>query len=344
MIDEIKQAYQDLEAAQRAGDGPAATNAYNRLGKLIQSAALMPPPVLPPLPAMSSLTPIIEDRSTAEQRAEILQALFDAATSGNVPAALKWLELHPESFDEPAPAEPEKGKKTRKPKRPKKPSGRKPEVLTVREQRFIEHYFGDSKGNGTDAARKAGYAGNNNVLAVTACELLKKPKIQRIVQAQLDQAIMPLEHILKTLGEQARGTVEFFLELEPGKQPQFSLQKAYENGKLHLIKGISFNENNTVKSIQFYSALEASKTIGNFHRWLNPPKPKREPGDEEPEQAARIAEQQRDAARKAIDRIMQHFNLSEAEAAKKAITFFPAAREWLNSDVPAPVKSTEAVN
>lgn len=329
MTDELTQAYNDFQEALRAGDADAIAAANARLGELVarQTAA-------PDLPEVDDEIPI------EEQRAEVLRALYDAASSGNVNAALKWLELHPESLDpqpveEPAP----NGKKRARKAKAKAAKKDKEKPLTVREERFVEHYFGDSAGNGTDAARKGGYAGNDNVLAVTASRLLRKPKIQRLVQARLDQATMPLEHILKILGEQARGTAEFFLQLDPGCTPEFSLKKAADLGKLHLIKGIAFHDNGTIRSIQWYSSSEAAKALANIHRQMRAPKPKPEAGDS-PEEAARAYEIQRDQARRAVVQIMEKFNLTEPEAAKRAVKFFPAAREWLGPEN----ETTEAVN
>lgn len=45
--------------------------------------------------------------------------------------------------------------------------------LTPRQKRFVEFYCG----NGTDAARQAGYKGSDNVLGKAAYELLRNPKI-----------------------------------------------------------------------------------------------------------------------------------------------------------------------
>jgi len=49
--------------------------------------------------------------------------------------------------------------------------------FTVKQQRFIDFY----DGNATDAARKAGYKGNNNTLGQVGDENLKKPKILKAI-------------------------------------------------------------------------------------------------------------------------------------------------------------------
>src|SRR5690606_32972004 len=44
--------------------------------------------------------------------------------------------------------------------------------LTEREHRFVRAYVGEAAGNGTEAARLAGYQGSNKALGVTAVRLL----------------------------------------------------------------------------------------------------------------------------------------------------------------------------
>jgi len=52
--------------------------------------------------------------------------------------------------------------------------------LTPKQQRFVDCY----EGNATDAARQAGYNGNNNTLGQVGDENLKKPKIAAAIKAR----------------------------------------------------------------------------------------------------------------------------------------------------------------
>lgn len=56
--------------------------------------------------------------------------------------------------------------------------------LTVKQRKFIEVY----NGNATDAARQAGYSGNDNALGVTGHELLRNPKIAEIIKSRDQQS------------------------------------------------------------------------------------------------------------------------------------------------------------
>lgn len=60
----------------------------------------------------------------------------------------------------------------------------KSKPLTVKQQRFVEAY----DGNGTAAARAAGYRGSDAVLGTVAYENLKKPEIKAAIEARAQPA------------------------------------------------------------------------------------------------------------------------------------------------------------
>lgn len=54
-------------------------------------------------------------------------------------------------------------------------------MLSERERRFVEAYMGEAAGNGTAAAKRAGYKGSPNVLKVQANRLLTKANVQEAI-------------------------------------------------------------------------------------------------------------------------------------------------------------------
>lgn len=60
--------------------------------------------------------------------------------------------------------------------------------FTTKQLKFIEAY----NGNGTEAARVAGYHGNDNVLGCVAYENLRKPRIRKAIQKRARHDIEPL--------------------------------------------------------------------------------------------------------------------------------------------------------
>lgn len=59
--------------------------------------------------------------------------------------------------------------------------------LTLKQQRFIDFYVG----NGADAARKAGYKGNDKTLAVVASKLLNDANIASRIKARESKESRP---------------------------------------------------------------------------------------------------------------------------------------------------------
>jgi len=53
--------------------------------------------------------------------------------------------------------------------------------LTLKQEKFVEAYMGKAAGNATEAARLAGYKGNEATLAVTGFENLRKPNVKAAI-------------------------------------------------------------------------------------------------------------------------------------------------------------------
>lgn len=57
--------------------------------------------------------------------------------------------------------------------------------LTEKQRRFVEAYMGEAAGNGTEAARLAGYKGSAKTLGVVATENLAKPSVRAAIDARV---------------------------------------------------------------------------------------------------------------------------------------------------------------
>jgi phage terminase small subunit len=58
--------------------------------------------------------------------------------------------------------------------------------LTEKQRRFVEAYMGQAAGNATEAARLAGYKGNDITLGAVGAENLKKPQIIEALKERVD--------------------------------------------------------------------------------------------------------------------------------------------------------------
>lgn len=81
--------------------------------------------------------------------------------------------------------------------------------LTPKQEKFLHAYLGEARGNATEAARMAGYKGNDVTLASVGAENLRKPQIsERIEAARAElraKALLTREEILAGLAAIARG-------------------------------------------------------------------------------------------------------------------------------------------
>lgn len=113
--------------------------------------------------------------------------------------------------------------------------------------------------NGTKAARLAGYKGNENVLAVTAHDNLRNPKIRDEVARRFRDQAMAADEVLARLGDIARIDMSEFVAIKHGI-PFLDLEKAETANKLHLLK--KFKTSKQGIEIELYDAQAALETIG----------------------------------------------------------------------------------
>lgn len=64
-----------------------------------------------------------------------------------------------------------------------------PATESLKVELFWRFLLGDAKGNGTEAARMAGFEGDDNVLAVQAHRLIRTREVRERIQARLDDAL-----------------------------------------------------------------------------------------------------------------------------------------------------------
>lgn len=80
-------------------------------------------------------------------------------------------------------------------------------ALTSKQRKFAEIYAG----NGTDAARKAGYSGSDNTLAQAARELLRNPQIRKAIR---DREAVELGPAIATRKERQEFWTDVMLDAE----------------------------------------------------------------------------------------------------------------------------------
>lgn len=135
--------------------------------------------------------------------------------------------------------------------------------FTAKQRLFIAWY--PALLDGVNAARKAGYKGDENTLAVIASENLRKPHIAAAIEKRLSEQIMSANEVAARLSEQARGDLGNFINLEFTNEfanhPQSRLLKKFK--KTHRV----YKDETTEDTIEFelYNAQAALELIGKYH-------------------------------------------------------------------------------
>lgn len=130
--------------------------------------------------------------------------------------------------------------------------------LTAKQQEFVEQYI-DCGFNSSEAARRAKYQGKPNVIGP---RLLANVSVRAAVAKALEERAMPANEVLARIADQARGTMDDFLD-DDGK---IDLKRGRERGKLHLVKSRSVTKEG--ERIELYSAQAALELLAKHHGLL----------------------------------------------------------------------------
>lgn len=145
--------------------------------------------------------------------------------------------------------------------------------LTGKQQAFINAYLGVAKFNATEAARIAGYEGDDNVLGVTGFENLRNPKIAAEVSRRLNEAALSANEVLHILSMQARGSLADVLD----ENGQFNLAVAKERGTDKLLKKLKIRRTRrrtkddeeieeVTHEFEIHDPQSAAVHVGKFHK------------------------------------------------------------------------------
>jgi len=138
--------------------------------------------------------------------------------------------------------------------------------LTDKQAAFVREYV--QCWNATEAARRAGYQGNDGTLRVTGHDNLTKPNIDAAIKEAIQKNVMSQEEALARMSEIARGEYARYIRdvsetSEDGKVTvnlvSVDVEAMVRDGKAHLIKSISPTRYGN--RIEFYDMQSALETI-----------------------------------------------------------------------------------
>lgn len=130
-------------------------------------------------------------------------------------------------------------------------------ALTDKQTIFVEHYL--TSFNATEAAKKAGYAGDRNSLATRGHANLKCKEIAEAISARMTEAAMGADEVLMRMAEQARASYASYINADGS----VDLEKIGKDKKMHLIKSIKYTPYG--KNVEFYDAQAALQFVGKHH-------------------------------------------------------------------------------
>lgn len=150
--------------------------------------------------------------------------------------------------------------------------------MTGKQRAFVAAYI--SCLNATEAARLAGYKGDDNSLASIGWENLRKLEISEAINARLRQLIVSADETLARVSQHATGTMADFLSIDPDGVPRLDFLKAQKAGRLGLIKKYTETENTRATKdgellttrkvhVELYPADAAHDKLMRYHSLYN---------------------------------------------------------------------------
>jgi len=96
--------------------------------------------------------------------------------------------------------------------------------LSLRQAQFVLYYCGVAKGNGTKAAKLAGYQCKDDpAFAVQASHLLSNPKVRVAVERRFKDLTMGAEEVLKRISDDARLDIAPLIVFDDNGNPKTKL-------------------------------------------------------------------------------------------------------------------------
>jgi len=132
--------------------------------------------------------------------------------------------------------------------------------LTNKQRAFCEHYI--QTWNGTEAARRAPYKGNDVTLASVAYENLRKPHIRQYIEERLRELTLTSDEILIRLSQQATSSVSDFIKVD-AETDRFIIDKEKVKEEGHLIKKLRYTKYGL--EIELYDSQAALVHLGRHH-------------------------------------------------------------------------------
>lgn len=133
--------------------------------------------------------------------------------------------------------------------------------MTNRQRLFLEEYL--KCGNATESAKKAGYS--QKTAYAQGQRLLKKAEVQQALQQRLSDKVMAANEVLERITAIARNEASTYVRAPAEGKPYLDVAAMIQDGKTHLIKGITYTRSGDAV-IETFDSLAALVNIGRHYK------------------------------------------------------------------------------
>lgn len=149
--------------------------------------------------------------------------------------------------------------------------------LTYKQRMFVHYFTGESNGNATDAARKAGY----RTPGEQGRQILRIPWVSAAIKSRTANIALSSDEVLARLAEQATSSYGELIDIDDNGNVTFNFKRAKKLKKLHLIKKMRQGRHGW--EVEFHDAQAALQLLGKYHNLFNDRPPAPEQGKDYPE-------------------------------------------------------------
>lgn len=137
------------------------------------------------------------------------------------------------------------------------------DLLPEKYQIFVLHYADQGFKNAAEAARSAGFASGKK----QGHRLLKRAEIKAAIAEMQDKVLqrMPLNEVLAQIEEATSVSAEDFYSVDGAGKLQLDMRKAYEEGKMKYLKGVTMDDAGGIKSFTLHSNVQASAKLAELN-------------------------------------------------------------------------------
>ena len=112
--------------------------------------------------------------------------------------------------------------------------------MNRKQRKFLNEYLIDF--NATQAAKRAGYAGDDNTLSTIGHKLLRNAEISAAIKKHMEESAMAATEALARLAKFARGSMADFIRIDEAGNASIDLKMAENFGVLDLVKKLKLRE------------------------------------------------------------------------------------------------------